>query len=66
MINHLLLHCVKKRVLWNMSLLLVGVVRIMLFLVKQTLISCNGSFVGKKQKKIWRAVCTFILDNLEG
>ena len=60
-INHLLLHCVKTRALWEMLFSLFGVLWVVPFSVRETLLSWNGSFVGKKRKKVWRTgpLCIF-------
>ena len=50
-IDHLLLHCEKTRVLWEMLFTLFGV----------SLFGWNGFFMGKKRKTVWRAgpLCIF-------
>ena len=52
-IGHLLVHCTKARILWDMTLVLVGVSWPFPLTVKDTLFSWKGSFVGKKQRKTW-------------
>ena len=66
-IDLLLFHCVKTRALWEMFFSLFGVSWVFPSLVKETLLSWNESFVGKKCKKVWRVdpLCIF-LDSLEG
>ena len=52
--DHLLFHCVKTRALWEMFFSLFRVLWVVLSSVRETLLSWNGSFVGKKCKKVWR------------
>ena len=60
-IDHLLLHCVKTRALWEVFFSLFGVLWVFPSSVKETLLSWNGFFVGKKRKKVWRVgpLCIF-------
>ena len=52
-IDHLLLHCSKSRLLWDLLLAIVGVNWVFPLIVREALLSWNGSFVGKKHKKAW-------------
>ena len=52
-IDHLLVHCKKARMLWDLFLSIVGTSWVLLGSVIQTLISCQGALVGKKQKNMW-------------
>ena len=54
-INHLLLHCSKIRVLWELLFSLFGVSWVLLCSVRETLLSWQISSVGKKHRKVWRA-----------
>ena len=54
-INHLLLHCSRTRVLGDLLFTLFGVSWVLPSSVRETLLSWNGFFVGKKRKKAWRA-----------
>ena len=46
-VDHLLLHCVKTRALWNLLFSLFGVAWILSCSVKETLLGWHGAFVGK-------------------
>ena len=50
-VNHLLLHCAKTRVFWNILFSLFGLSWILSYSVKETLLGWHGSFVGKVRKK---------------
>ena len=54
-IDHLLLHCSKTRVLWDLLFTLFGVSWVLSSSVRETLLNWHDSFVGKKRKKVWRA-----------
>ena len=47
-VDHLLLHCSKARLLWDLLLAIVGVNWILPLTVREALISWSGSFMGKK------------------
>ena len=51
-VNHILLHCVVVRALWEIVFALVGVQSVFPELVKEALFSWRGPYVGKKRKKI--------------
>ena len=53
-INHLLFHCSRRRVLWYLLFTLFGVSWVLPSSVRETLLSWNGFFLGKKHKA-WRA-----------
>ena len=61
MVDHLLLHYAKTRVLWNLLFSLFGVSWILFCSVKETLLRWHGLFVGKAHKKAWQAapLCIF-------
>ena len=59
-IDHLLLHCSKTRVLWDLLFNLVVVSWVLPSSVRETLLSWHGSFVGKKRKKVWWAAPLYI------
>ena len=59
-IDHLLLHCTKTRVLWDLLFNLFGLSWVLPSSVRETLLSWHGSFVGKKRKKVWRAAPLYI------
>ena len=54
-VNHLLLHCLMAKLLWNLFLDIVGIQWVFPCSVKGTLLSWHDSFVGKKQLKAWMA-----------
>ena len=60
-INHLLLHCKKAKMLWDLLLTIVGTSWVFPNSVIQMLLSWQGASVGKKRKNIWMAapVCLF-------
>ena len=60
-VNHILLHCIVVRALWEIVLTLVGVQWVFLESVKEALLSWRGSFVGKNRKKFWNSImlCIF-------
>ena len=60
-INHLLLHCKKAKMLWDLLLTIVGTSWVFPNSVIQMLLSWQGATVGKKRKNIWIAalVCLF-------
>ena len=60
-VNHILLHCIVTRALWEIIFGLIDIKWVLPETVKETLISWRGSFVGKKRKKIWKSIplCIF-------
>ena len=60
-IDHLLVHYVKIRVLWELFFALFRVSWVLPSLVKETLLGWHGSFVDKKHRKVWREgpLCLF-------
>ncbi|KAL6314020.1 hypothetical protein AAG906_011754 [Vitis piasezkii] len=60
-VNHILIHCIVVRVLWDIVLGLSGVQWVFPETVKGVLTSWRGPFVGKKRKKIWKSIplCIF-------
>ena len=59
-LNHLLVHCPKAKILWELILAIVGIGWVFPFSVRQVL-AWQGTQVGKKRKKLWRAapLCLF-------
>ena len=60
-IDHILIHCVKTRVLWNFLFSLFGVLWVLSFSVGDMLLGWHSSFVGKRRKNVWRTApfCLF-------
>ena len=60
-VDHLLLHCVKTQVLWNLLFSLFNVTWTFSCIVKETLLGWHGAFVGKVRKKTWQMapLCIF-------
>ena len=59
-LNHLLVHCSKARMLWDLILAIVGFGWVFPFSVRQVLLAWQGTKVGKKRKKVWRAMPLFL------
>ena len=60
-VDHLLIHCSKARILWNLLLTIFCVSWVFPLSMKETLLSWQGSFVGKRRKKAWMATPLCIL-----
>ena len=60
-IDHIILHCTKARVLWELLFALFGVMWALTYLVRDILLGWYGSFMGKKHRKVWMAapLCLF-------
>ncbi|KAJ9673635.1 hypothetical protein PVL29_023281 [Vitis rotundifolia] len=60
-VNHILVHCIVVRVLWEFILVLFGVKWVFPETVREVLVSWRGPFVGIKRKKIWNSIllCIF-------
>ena len=50
-VDHLLLHCVKTRALWNLLFSLFGVAWVLSGSVNEILLGWHGAFVGETHKK---------------
>ena len=59
-VDHLLLHCVKTRVLWSLIFSPFGVAWVLLCSVKETLLGWHEAFVGKTHKKAWQMALLYI------
>ena len=59
-VNHILIHYIVAKVLWNMVFALFAVQWVFLKTVKEVLLSWRGPFVGKKRKKIWKSIPLYI------
>ena len=55
-IDHLLVHCSKAKVLWDLLLGLVNVSWVFPKPTRETLLSWHKTFVGKRRKKAWMTV----------
>ena len=60
-INHILVHCSKVKILWDLVFSLFGVNWVLPFTVRDTLLSWYVSFKDKKHRNVWWAVplCLF-------
>ncbi|RVX20164.1 hypothetical protein CK203_004515 [Vitis vinifera] len=60
-VNHILLHCIVTRALWDIIFGLLDMKWVLPESVKEALTSWRGSFVGKKRKQIWKFIplCIF-------
>ncbi|RVW67586.1 hypothetical protein CK203_063027, partial [Vitis vinifera] len=60
-VNHILIHCIVVRVMWDIVLGLSDVQWVFPETAKEVLTSWRGPFVGKKRKKIWKSIplCIF-------
>ena len=60
-INHILVHCSKTKILWDLVFSLFGVNWVLPFSVKDTLLSWYVSFKDNNHRKVWRAapLCLF-------
>ena len=66
MVDHILLHCAKSRVLWHLLFSIFGVSWVLPCLIMETLLGWHGSFMGKVRKKTWEVTpFIYILDNVE-
>ena len=62
--DHLLVHCLKTRLPWDLFLAIVGVNWVFPLSVRETLLSWGGgSFVGKKRKKSLDNLSLYFLDH---
>ena len=60
-IEHIVFHCPKARILWQLVFLLFGTAWMLSFSARSTLLSWNGCSVRKKQKNACKAtpLCLF-------
>ena len=49
--DHILIHCLKARLLWNLIFALFGIQWVLSCSIREVLLNWHGSFVGKKRKK---------------
>ncbi|RVW61029.1 hypothetical protein CK203_045822 [Vitis vinifera] len=59
-INHILIHCSKARVLWDLVFTLFSVNWVLTLLAKYTLLGWHDSFVGKKRRKLRDGECLLL------
>ena len=59
-VNHILIHYIVAKVLWDMVFALFGVQWVFPKTVKEVLLSWRGPFVGIKRKKIWKSIPLYI------
>ena len=59
-INHVLIHCPKARVLWNLMFSLFGVNWVLPLTIRDTLLGWSASFVDKKRGKTWQPVPLYL------
>ena len=61
-IDHILIHCTKARVLWELLFALFGVMWVLLYSVRDTLLGWHVTFMGKKCRKVWMTapLCLFL------
>ena len=52
-IDHILLHCVLARRLWNLLFSLFGVSWVLLYSVREALLGWLGPCVGKERERVW-------------
>ena len=59
--DHIFIHCDKTRVVWHLLFSLFGVSWMLPSLVRETLYSWHGSFMGRKTKTVWHitTLCLF-------
>ena len=64
-LNHFLVHCLQARILWELILAIVDIGWVFPFSVQQVLLALQGTQVGKKRKKVWRAALLCGLKEIE-
>ena len=64
LLNYILIHCLKARVLWELVFAMFGVMWVLPLSARDTLLGWHGSFVGKKRRKAWMTtpLCLFWSD----
>lgn len=60
-IDHILVHCVMAKVLWQLLLALFNVSWVFPSMIRETLLGWHDAFLDKKQKKAWKiaSLCIF-------
>ena len=59
-IDHILLHCSKGRELWHLLFSLLGVVLVLFFTVRESLLNWHNLILGRKQRKVWSPTLLYI------
>ena len=60
-IDHLLIHCSRAKMLWDLILVIVGSNRVFPLTVRHALLAWQGAKVGKNRKRVWMTspLCLF-------
>ena len=64
--DHLLLHCARTRILWELLFSLFSTTWVTPRTVKDTLLTWNSFFIGKRRRKVWPRGPRFVVDTMEG
>ena len=60
-IDHILIHCTRARVLWELLFAIFGITWVLPLSVRDTLLGWHGFNMGKKRSKVWKTapLCLF-------
>ena len=65
--DHILIHCMKARILWHLIYMVFGVQLVMHSSIRGVLLSWCGSFVGKEENKgLEGCSVVLVLDHMKG